>query len=397
MKSSLLLISLLVVVSPSLSNAAEDCNAGEELLDFFMHLDEDSVSENGWYLRCEGEGLIWDVPVGTMQTTDPNGPGYYMPPATSNENGMVHAQVCLPEDFTCNFTLVDSWGDGLLYPGYYSLTFGATTIAVTTADTAFSEQTHCFGPHCNPDATASLPIELVEECDNIYANIRTDLNAEQLSFNVTCDGTTVLHKSDFSTPFEEYIGEKCVSVGACCIATVTDTGNDGLIVGDASGEEELGFVYLEWASEKVLWYTGQEGLKFGTLRVAFGTNCPTEEEIPSDNGSSPTEPNVEDTEGEGIESDDYFGTEVPEAANGSKATVDETQGLSIGPLVALIATSGFLAIVGIVYIVHRGQQQQQQQQQMEIQELQRQKQVDESNSYDLKSVVSKETTEMEDI
>ena len=258
---SCLLIAAAAISSWLLPSAkASDCNVGENQLEFTLFLDEDSVTENGWSLTCDGEGTVWNVAVGTIQSVFPD----VIVDPDINPSPFVTEKVCLPEDTTCTFTLEDTHGDGLLSPGYYYLTLGPTTIAVSEEGEEFKEKSYCFGPSCQIVAR-----EVAENCDYVYLHFQADDHPEESSVEITCNGSTIFSKSDFTTPGEAIEFEQCVPPDQCCALTIHDSeSKNGL------NSLEGGHVLLEWANQVILRYDATNDYEFETLSRNFGSTCP---------------------------------------------------------------------------------------------------------------------------
>jgi hypothetical protein len=126
----------------------KDCLSNEEIAAFEINLDENS-QESGWTLVCDGE-VIWNVPSGSL--SDPS-------------NTWIMESSCIAETSGCAFTITDSGEDGLTGDGFYSLTYGATTIAVSEygKNVPFSERSVCFGIGC-----ADPPLEQASADDDGY-------------------------------------------------------------------------------------------------------------------------------------------------------------------------------------------------------------------------------------
>ena len=131
-----LILSFLITKTYSLTG---DCYEYEKEVEFVLYLDEDSWTEQGWYMQC-GNEVIWNNTVGfLLQYED------YL----DYWNPVIRDQACINTTETCVFTIVDTWGDGLLTPGQFLLTYEATTIAIYTHTEPFEELSYCFGPLCS--------------------------------------------------------------------------------------------------------------------------------------------------------------------------------------------------------------------------------------------------------
>ena len=253
MKSTLALLCLPTMVAASASALAArelmpqvECANGRELFSVNILLDS-TPAETGYSLVCMTGGDLWDVPTGSI---------------TSPAETWVEDFVCVATTDHCVFSITDSSGDGFTDDGWYSLTYGATTIAVYDY-TAFTEETYCLGSACT-----ELPLELAEpECDPVFLGITFDSTPEDVGIYLTCEGTELWSYSSFG-PVEanKFLTlEECVSPDACCTFTITDSENDGL-TSPAAGSFEL-----EVAYEAVTSYDGESGLYYGSLSVSFGS------------------------------------------------------------------------------------------------------------------------------
>jgi hypothetical protein len=244
---------LLLVLAPYLS-LAEDCSAGEQSAVFTLFLDEDSETEQGWSMQCD-QDTIWQVPTGILQeTTGRRGNGHY-----------IRDTACIAETATCDFTIEDSYGDGLYSPGNYVLKYGAETIAVYD-HTPFEERSYCFGPDC-----LFQPQESAQACDATYFHLKLDAFPQDTSYTVECDnGGVIWTGSNFSVPFDIFEDDVCIEPNSCCRLTMHDTESDGL-TGTSDGD--YGSVYLEWANQRIFAYDGSNGYEFGSVMVDFGLGC----------------------------------------------------------------------------------------------------------------------------
>ena len=250
MRKFLLLLALLPYCT-----FAEDCAADEEEVVFTLFLDEDSGREQGWTMQCDGE-VVWQVPVGILQETAPQR-------FRKNKN-FVRDTACVKTTATCDFTIEDSYGDGLLHPGNYFLKYGANTIAVYD-HAPFSEKSYCFGPLC-----PAISQEEAQTCDPTYLFFKLDANPSDTSYEVTCDEQIIWEGSGFEEPFEEFELDTCIEPYACCTLRISDVGNDGLT---SSFDNDYGSVYLEWAYQRVFAYDGSNGYEFKAVEVDFGLGC----------------------------------------------------------------------------------------------------------------------------
>jgi hypothetical protein len=325
----------LLLGSSSTMVLADDCNVGEEQLEFTFFLDEDSITENGWSLSCEGEGTLWNVPIGSLQV--------------ASGTPFVKEQTCLPEDFTCHFTLEDSRGDGLLFPGYYYLTFGATTIAVSEQGEEFLEKSYCFGPNCPIPAK-----EVEEQCDSVHLFFRADNSPEESSIKIECnnDPTPLFSKSDFTTPFEVVDFEYCLPVDQCCTLTISDSASNGLSAATtrtsnfpASGHH----VFVEWANQVIFTYDESNPYRFGTVGLNFGLACPNVDPNPPE---VPARPQVEEegTDKSLVNGDEEIPNDLSEDINGFEMAENESDGMSSTIKIGLFLFAG-LAMVGLAMLV----------------------------------------------
>eukprot|EP00339_Tiarina_fusa_P006414 CAMPEP_0116997094 /NCGR_PEP_ID=MMETSP0472-20121206/661_1 /TAXON_ID=693140 ORGANISM="Tiarina fusus, Strain LIS" /NCGR_SAMPLE_ID=MMETSP0472 /ASSEMBLY_ACC=CAM_ASM_000603 /LENGTH=259 /DNA_ID=CAMNT_0004695893 /DNA_START=77 /DNA_END=856 /DNA_ORIENTATION=- len=259
MKLSLQAAHMVLLLASLLPEAtyAEDCpQPGEQEVLFTLFLDEDSNKENGWTMQCDDE-VIWNVPTGILLETS----GF----RTRLHRPFIRNTACIPETATCTFTIEDTWGDGLQYPGYYTLKYGATTISVYDRK-PFTENSVCFGPGCTV-----VPDEIAQDYDDLYFYLKLDANPEETEYSIVCGGVTVLEgkgygEDDAFVAIEE---EAKVEPYACCTLTIKDAGNDGL---KEQNEEFYGnAVYLDWATHEVISYGSD--VEFGTLSIDFGLGC----------------------------------------------------------------------------------------------------------------------------
>jgi hypothetical protein len=246
MKATLALL-FLPMVSACKRNLQPDveCADGRELFAMSILLDATPL-ETGYSLVC-ASGDLWDVPAGSI---------------TSPADTWVEDFACVDITDRCIFSITDSSGNGLFDDGWYSLTYGATTIAVYDY-TAFTEETYCFGSGCD-----GLPLELVDvECDPVFLGITFDSNPEDVGIFLTCEGTTLWSYLNFgASEANQFLTlEECVSPDACCTFTITDDENDGLTASTAGSFE------LEVAYDTVTSYDGESGLSYGSLSLSFGS------------------------------------------------------------------------------------------------------------------------------
>ena len=139
---AVLLLFLLLLLDTSVTGLTGDCYDGEMEVEFVLFLDEDSWTEQAWFMQCTGyDDAIWNNTVGFLEEFRPYLERRYPP--------RIIDQACVNENSTCVFTIEDSWGDGLLHPGQFWLTYEATTIAIYTHTIPFEELSYCFGPLCS--------------------------------------------------------------------------------------------------------------------------------------------------------------------------------------------------------------------------------------------------------
>jgi len=281
-----LLLSLVFVVTVpvTVSMYAPDCPGGMEKLEFVLFLDEDSLTENGWSLECNDDivgedntnddfvgGTIWNVPVGSLQGS-----------STSMIHSEVHNakipsimnRVCLPEQATCHFTIEDKYGDGLLSPGYFYLTFGSKMIATSEMEEEFLEKSYCFGPNCGDQVPEEQQLQddgLDTDCDQIYIEVHTDANPRQNTISLQCNGESIF-RQEFSQEQPSAVIDRCVSTiltSTCCTLSITDSAGDGLDV------LEGGRIYAEWATSVIINYNdASNAFKFDVAEFDFGMDCP---------------------------------------------------------------------------------------------------------------------------
>ena len=122
-------------VSSSLGGAPLECIYGLQEMALFTFVTDDFPEENGWSLVCGGK-TVFERPVGSI---------------VEEAGTFVTDKACVAKDQTCELTVYDADGDGLVGDnGGYYLKYGATTIAVSSLEQepAFSERVYCFGPEC---------------------------------------------------------------------------------------------------------------------------------------------------------------------------------------------------------------------------------------------------------
>lgn len=252
-----LLSACVVVSSVGIANAT--CSADEKQVDFTFFLDEDSYLENGWSLTCDNEGTVWNVPAGMLQWSDPNALGFTNPKA---EIPYVKEHVCLPRYSTCHFTLQDSGGDGLLFPGYYYLALDDVIVGVSSEWEEFEEKSFCFGPNCPSEQN-----DVQVDCDFLHFFFQTDDSPEESSIEIECGGQAVVTRSEFRAPYEAVQVEECIPFNRCCTLTVKDTAGNGL------DTLKGGHAFLEWANQIIFQYDSSNAFDFDTYSVEFGRSC----------------------------------------------------------------------------------------------------------------------------
>ena len=259
--SSLLcwVLSALVSIHSALALATPECNIGEKLLDFTFFLDEDSYMENGWTMACNGEeAIFWNVPIGTLQWSDPNAHGYTHPDA---EIPFVKEQACISKEATCHFNLQDFSGDGLEFPGYYYLALDDEIIAVSDEWEEFEEKQYCFGPNCPKQQ------QVQEDCDTLHFFFQTDDAPEENSVAIECGGDSIVSRSEFRAPHEAVHAEKCIPLDLCCTLTIKDSAGNGM------DPLKGGNAFLEWSDEVIFQYVDSNVFDFDTLHIQFGRTC----------------------------------------------------------------------------------------------------------------------------
>lgn len=339
MKISTSLVSILALAFSAAS--AEDCSISEEQLEFTFFLDEDSLTENGWSLACDGYDASWYVPIGSLQSTDPQAMGYVNHDV---EPSFVKEQVCIPKDVTCHFTLEDSHGDGLLFPGYYYLTFGAQTIAVSEDEEEFFEKTFCFGPNC------PIPSQEVadETCDQVHLFAKSDETPQQNTISIECNNQIVFVHS-FSVPAETVEFDECIPTSKCCTLTVVDSAGDGMDI------PQGGQIFAEWANEVILRYDdASNAFEFTNVEYNFGLGCANvdanppqvEEEEPVQEQPPAFQETKEDLDNEIFSpdpSDEVLSTGTKNMANTLSSSSESLSGAEIAFIVF-----GGLSLIGLV-------------------------------------------------
>jgi hypothetical protein len=245
---------------------AEDCFAGEEEVEFTLFFDEDSTKEQGWTLQC-GDDVLWNVAAGDLAAQ-----AVKRSPLRKSRP-YVRNTACVAADTmsTCVFTIEDTYGDGMLWPGYYVLKWGATTVAVYDRK-PFKEKSYCFG---GVDCATQPLLEVAQDYDDVYFYLKLDANPQETSYQVVCDGGEELLEGgefDASQAYEEIEVSTVIEPFACCTLTIKDGGSDGLNSPEPGFENDFS-IYLDWAGHQVLAYDAQAGFEFGSLSIDFGLGC----------------------------------------------------------------------------------------------------------------------------
>jgi hypothetical protein len=329
MKIPSFIIALLAVAH---SARAEDCDAGEEKLEFTLYLDEDSLTENGWSLACQNMGTVWTMPIGSLQSTDPTADGYVR---LDVDAPSVTEQVCISADVTCDFTLEDAYGDGLLYPGYFYLMYGGETIAVSEPEEEFFEKSYCLGPNCVQE-----PQDTTEACDDVYVYARADANPEQNSIAIACDDEMVFEHT-FTAPQETIEFDECIPRAKCCTMTIMDSAKDGLDILEGAS------IYAEWANNVILRYDDiSNAFEFDSVSYDFGLGCqevdPNPTDVPAEAQETdvPTQPQEETEDNQPI---------VDALADTNNMMSKEPRGLSCAIIAVVVI--GTLLLVGLLVFV----------------------------------------------
>ena len=202
----------------------DNCSDGEESLYFQLFTDW-TPEQTAYTMVCNtsnnnAQTTVWNVPTGSL--TDPR--------------SWITQAVCVdPTVTTCRLTLTDAGGDGFddgtgYAAGWYSLSLGATTIAVAeypTADT-FSELSFCVGlVDCDtvplekidtPVSSFSVPGSCPdEEQDMLVWEVLLGANPDQTSWSLDCDGDAV-----WNVPAGTYASaDTWVSQSTCLSTTAT--------------------------------------------------------------------------------------------------------------------------------------------------------------------------------
>lgn len=229
------------------------CSSDELLVEFFIQLDHDSYQNNGWTLQCD-KREVWNIP-----------PGYLEELKTDLEStNQMTQSTCVKENETCDFTIQDTLGDGLIEDdSYFYLTYGAQTVAAYDKQ-EFYELSYCFGPKCEKPL-----LEEEDECNFLYLSIGLDANPEETEYEVECNDEIIFVSpwDSVKKPFEEIQEETCMTPNSCCRLTVKDSAGNGLTEGSTDGTKQ-GWIYFEYGAESDL-YNGQDGA-FEELKFEFG-------------------------------------------------------------------------------------------------------------------------------
>lgn len=256
----------------NLQQEVVECENDEETVSFDLLLD-DRPQETGFRLTCDGVD-IWSVK-----------PGHFLDRPTE----WVTQQTCVPTSVKhCTLTLVDTSGDGLTGDGWFSLDFGATSIAVYD-QLPFSTHTFCFGSNCD-----EAPLEVADmqkECKPVLLELGLDNAPKETSFKLVCDEQVLWNVKQLNSPFEKIQLEECVQPYACCHFTIHDSGNNGLVTGNST---HTGYFSLEADYQKKISYSGQDGMQFSTLSIAFGNDnkCSAAQIVSQINSSTNSESNT---------------------------------------------------------------------------------------------------------
>jgi hypothetical protein len=227
-----------------------DCNNNENLVAFDLLLD-DHPEETGFALTCDSVD-VWYVKPGAYKTRSME---------------WITQRACVPTNVkTCTLTIVDTNGDGLNGDGWYSLEVGKTSVAIYDQST-FSTKSYCFGSKCN-QAPAKVS-DMTQECKPVKLRLGLDSNPSETSVKLVCDGELLWNVKQLNTPFQNIKLDACVQSYDCCHFTINDSGNDGLIAGNAN---QTGYFALEADYQDKMHYSGEDGMQFSTLSVAFGND-----------------------------------------------------------------------------------------------------------------------------
>jgi hypothetical protein len=238
-------------IDRELQQVQADCSGDEDVATLDLLLD-DHPEDTGLTMICDDE-VIWEVEQGSL---------------TSQEaSSWVSHQYCAPKSVEkCVLTITDASGNGLEGDGWYSFVSGATTVAVYDG-LPFFENVHCFGTACKEVAQEVADLET--ECNPIVFDIQLDSKPAETSFTLTCGDEVVWDVAGQNKPFHNIKLEECIPHDACCSLTIRDQGNDGLTLGNKT---HSGYFALEADYQDKIRYYGADGMQFGSLSVAFGSD-----------------------------------------------------------------------------------------------------------------------------
>lgn len=246
------------------------CEDDEELAKLEFLLDP-KAEETGWRLECDGN-LIWDAAPGSL---------------LGKHNTWITEIACVNVESTCNFIVHDIFGDGLSDGGWYTLIYGARTIATYDHESSpqFLEDTSCFGPGCYDetiettglDSTddATTPQQQEYDCPDgeelAILDIMLDENPIETGWKLNCD------KSEYNVfdtpsgfildaePYSWIEEHSCISTQSTCSFTMYDSGGDGLL-GD-------GWYALRFGATTIAAYEFATNVPFRAETVCFGPSC----------------------------------------------------------------------------------------------------------------------------
>mmetsp|Transcript_1097 Transcript_1097/g.2418 ORF Transcript_1097/g.2418 Transcript_1097/m.2418 type:complete len:426 (+) Transcript_1097:151-1428(+) len=318
----------------------EPCPDGTESIEFVFIGDEQSLQDNGWSLTC-AEGLdqpevniigglvvattkegqtsndgstseeverIWNVPPGLLQYD----PGY-------STDGVFRRRECIPDTWTCTFTLTDLSSNGLDkdVDSFFVLRYGASTVDTYQQEEAFSTLEYCVGAGCGRGggSTAggiingplvSVPVD--SECVVTRFDITLDDRPEDVTYAVTCgpggesDEDVIIWEGSGFGPEDagrniEY--EDCLHAVYCCKMSVTDASGNGLIdaVQTDSGPR-YGSLHMEWNDEPVIAYEGEgDVVGFEVIDKSFGYTCSSPDDLTISKAVDGSDPDDQDVNG----------------------------------------------------------------------------------------------------
>jgi len=262
----------------------EGCTSEEEEAAFTIVLDA-HADETGWKLLCD-DAIVWNAPVGSL--SDPEG-------------SFITQTACVAKASTCEFTLIDTAGDGLVGDnGWYVLTYSATTIAVSSEEesTDFTERSYCFGVECNepPLEVDDEDDEQTEGCasddEEATFTIVLDANSDETGWSLDCDDINIWNAMPgfLSDPAGTTIAQTaCVSPTSLCEFILMDTAGNGL-------SEDVSSYTLTYGSTTIASSSDEDTAEFTERRYCFGTGCEqnegdvpnplTEKELSDDNNGA---------------------------------------------------------------------------------------------------------------